>query len=66
MKKTLNQKLINLIEYYNLINADLLISNAPLNRMAGIKTDKLDGTKLQKLNKLKSQINNIKLDLMKT
>ena len=65
MKKTLNQKLINLIEYYNLINADLLISNAPLNRMAGIKTDKLDGTKLQKLNKLKSQINNIKNCLLK-
>jgi len=27
MKKNLNQKLINLIEYYNLINANLLLSD---------------------------------------
>ena len=32
MKKKLNQKLINLIEYYNLINANLLLSNKPLKR----------------------------------
>ena len=32
MKRNLNQKLINLIEYYNLINADLLISNSPIKR----------------------------------
>ena len=32
MKTKLNQKLINLIEYYNLINANLLLSNKPLNR----------------------------------
>ena len=32
MKKNLNQKLINLIEYYNLINANFLISNNPLKR----------------------------------
>ena len=30
MKKNLNQKLINLIEYYNLINANFLLSNTPL------------------------------------
>ena len=30
MKKNLNQKLINLIEYYNLINANFLLSNIPL------------------------------------
>ena len=32
MKKNLNQKLINLIEYYNLINAHLLLSNARIKR----------------------------------
>ena len=32
MKKNLNQKLINLIEYYNLINANFLLSNTPLKR----------------------------------
>ena len=30
MKINLNQKLINLIEYYNLINANFLLSNSPL------------------------------------
>ena len=49
MKKTLNQKLINLIEYYNLINANLLISNTPLNRTT---TNNFKGTKLQKLEKV--------------
>ena len=33
MKKNLNQKLINLIEYYNLINANFLLSNKPLKRL---------------------------------
>ena len=32
MKKNLNQKLINLIEYYNLINANFLLSNSPIKR----------------------------------
>ena len=32
MKKNLNQKLLNLVEYYNLINANLLLNNAPLKR----------------------------------
>jgi len=65
MKKTLNQKLINLIEYYNLINANLLISNAPLNRTISSKTNNFNGTKLQKLENLKSQINKIKNCLLK-
>ena len=30
MKKNLNQKLINQIEYYNLINANFLLSNNPI------------------------------------
>ena len=38
MKKNLNQKLISLIEYYNLINANFLISNTPKSlRPADIK-----------------------------
>ena len=32
MKKNLNQKLINLIEYYNLVNANFLLSNNPIKR----------------------------------
>ena len=65
MKKTLNQKLINLIEYYNLINANLLISNAPLNRTIISKTNNFNSTKLQKLENLKNQINKIKNCLLK-
>ncbi len=65
MKKTLNQKLISLIEYYNLINANLLISNAPLNRTISSKTNNFNGTKLQKLENLKNQINKIKNCLLK-
>ena len=49
MKKNLNQKLINLIEYYNLINANFLLSNNPLKRNINNITTSLDGTKLQKL-----------------
>ena len=33
MKKNLNQKLIDLIEYYNLINSNLLLSEIPLKRI---------------------------------
>ena len=32
MKQKLNQKLIGLIEYYNLININLLLSNTPIKR----------------------------------
>ena len=56
MKKNLNQKLINLIEYYNLINANLLISNRPIKRTNESTTYPLTGTKLEKLNKLKKRI----------
>ena len=51
MKKNLNQKLINLIEYYNLINANFLFSNAPLKRNIKSSTYNFTGTKLEKLNK---------------
>jgi len=60
MKKNLNQKLINLIEYYNLINANFLLSNKPLKRLNKSKTLIFSGTKLEKLNKLKKKIQLIK------
>ena len=56
MKRNLNQKLINLIEYYNLINANLLLSNKPIKRTAKNTTIALAGTKEEKLNKLKKKI----------
>ena len=60
MKKSLNQKLINLIEYYNLINANFLLSNSPINRTNGNSASVFTGTKLEKLNKLKKKIQLIK------
>ena len=56
MKKNLNQKLINLIEYYNLINANFLLSNKPIKRTAKNTTIALAGSKEEKLNKLKKKI----------
>ena len=32
MNKKVNQKVLSLIEYYNLLNMDLLINNSPINR----------------------------------
>ena len=60
MKKNLNQKLINLIEYYNLINANFLISDSPIKRTNENSTNAFTGTKLEKLNKLKNKIQLIK------
>ena len=60
MKRNLNQKLINLIEYYNLINANFLLSNNPLKRTIENTADTFAGTKLEKLDKLKSKIQLIK------
>ena len=56
MKKNLNQKLINLVEYYNLINANFLLSDTPLKRNVNTVTTSFGGTKLQKLQKLKKSI----------
>jgi len=56
MKKNLNQKLINLIEYYNLINANFLLSDVPLKRNDNNVTTSFSGTKLQKQTKLKKHI----------
>ena len=60
MKKNLNQKLISLIEYYNLINANFLLSNKPIKRSNKNTTITFTGTKLEKLNKLKKKIQLIK------
>ena len=60
MKKNLNQKLIDLIEYYNLANINLLLSEDTLKRGPDDTTTMLSGTKLQKLQKLKNKIHNIK------
>ena len=60
MKKNLNQKLINLIEYYNLINANFLLSNAPLKRNVNNVKTSFSEAKLQKLKKLKKSIQLIK------
>ena len=51
MKKNLNQNLINLIEYYNLINANFVLSNYPIKRSNENTTNAFTGTKLEKLNK---------------
>jgi uracil-DNA glycosylase len=67
MKRNLNQKLINLVEYYNLINANLLLSKTPLKRIDTTKTHVFTGTKIEKLNKLKNKIQLIKnCDLKKS
>ena len=55
MKKKLNQKLIYLIEYYNLINANFLLSNSTIKRKTDSITHAFTGTKLEKLNKLKKK-----------
>ena len=60
MKINLNQKLINLIEYYNLINANLIISNKPIERVNKTKTISFNGTKTEKLSQLKQKIKLIK------
>ena len=60
MKKNLNQKLINLIEYYNLINANFFLSNRPIVRTATNTTFASSGTKNEKLAKLKKKIHLIK------
>ena len=60
MKKNLNQKLISLIEYYNLVNANLFLADKPIKRNIDNKNIVLDGSKLQKLEKLKKNIQLIK------
>jgi len=56
MKKNFNQKLINLIEYYNLNNANFLLSNNPIKRTIKNTTMTFAGSKKEKLSKLKKKI----------
>ena len=60
MKKNLNQKLLNLVEYYNLINANLLLNNAPLKRNVNNINAISGETKLNKLEMLKKKLKLIK------
>ena len=56
MKINLNQKLIDLIEHYNLINANYLLSNTPLKRTIQTKINNFDKSKLERLSKLKKKL----------
>ena len=56
MKINLNQKLINLIEHYNLINANFLLSKRPIKRTNQTPVLASDETKLEKLSKLKKKM----------
>jgi len=60
MKRNLNQKLINLIEYYNLINFNLFLSKKPLKRNTNNIKISYSGTKSEKLKKLNDDIKLIK------
>ncbi len=60
MKRSLNQKLINLIEYYSLNNSNLLLNNVPIKRTADHKISTFTGSKVEKLQKLKKSIQSIK------
>jgi len=60
MKINLNQKLIDFIEYYNLINANFIMSKKPLKRTTQATSRTSAGNKLEKLDKLKKKIKFIK------
>ena len=60
MKKSLNQKLIDLVEYYNLTNINILLSENGIKRSHDSNNPRSGSTKLQKLQKLKNNIKNIK------
>ena len=60
MKKKLNQKITDIINYYNLSNLNIIYSNLPINRLRNHKKISLNGTKHNKLIQLKLKIENIK------
>ena len=60
MKKNLNQKLINLIEYYNLFDLNFTVSNSPIKRNTKSMSHNFTGTKSEKLEKLKKKFLYIK------
>ncbi len=67
MKIYLNQNLINLIEYYNSVNANILINSSPIIRNVENTTLNFTGSKPEKLDKLKKKISLIRnCDLKKS
>ena len=60
MKKNLNQNLINLIEYYTLLNSNLLLSVNEIKRKKVSSSISFTGAKPEKLEKLKKAIESIK------
>ena len=60
MKKNINQKIISIIEYYKMINLDMIISNDPITRYKREKNINFVSDKREKLNILKKKIENIK------
>ena len=60
MKKNLNQNLIGLIEYYSLINANLILSNTPIKRNLDKFNISQGVSKSEKLEKLQAKIKLIK------
>ena len=60
MKKNINQKVISLLEYYKMINLDMIISNSPITRYKKEKNINFIFNKKEKLNVLKKNIENIK------
>ena len=45
MKKNLNQKIISLVEYYNLLNINMLLNKTPINRTNKVSQSNFKGTK---------------------
>ena len=60
MNKKINQKIVDLVEYYNLLNIDLLINNSPINRLKSGKKTFNDKEKLKNLESLEKKIKSIK------
>ena len=60
MKKNINQKVISLIEYYKMINLDMIISNDPITRYKKEKNIYFVFDKKKKLAELKKKIENLK------
>ena len=58
MNKKINQKILSLIEYYNLLNIDLLINNSPINRFNNNEKLLNSPRKSQQLEELKKIIGN--------
>jgi DNA polymerase len=60
MNKIINQKILSLIEYYNLLNINLLINNFPINRFNNNEKSSNSLEKSKRLEDLKKMIKAIK------